>query len=189
MRKMCSSVEYHYWIDARYLYDCRNRRQSAHRYSEYEYAERKDWGHDDRHGSSGGRLHDDPSQYCGNKRSDHCAQQSLAKNDLVNVEGGRSHGAHSGKLVQVILGTRIKRLRDDHGPHDDPENGPGNERGSTPRVIKPLNKAALVKLFGCENFSIAEIAAQTCANAFEISARRDLNKIVCAAVRVDPQKV
>ena len=70
----------------------------------------------------------------------------------------------------MILGARIERLRDDDGPHNDPENGPADERGSSSRPVQPLGKTAGVKFLGSDAFGVVEIAVEIGANGADIGA-------------------
>ena len=119
---------------------------------------------DDRQRARRRHAHHQEPDEIGQTKPDHGAQQRLADDDLVDVSAGRADGAQRGKLVQVILGAGIERLRDDHGADDDAEQRAGEQRRARAGAEQPERAAALAKFGRRQHLDVGETGQQIAAD-------------------------
>ena len=78
---------------------------------------------------------------------------ACAKNDLVNVALGRPERAQGCELVDVVLGARIERLRDDDGADQRAKQRAADQRQASAGFEQPLLQAAGAEFFLRQNVS------------------------------------
>ncbi len=101
-------------------------------------------------------MNDDNSDCGRNAEANNGINQRLRDNDLVNVVVGSTHRAKGGKLIEVIFGAGIERLRDDGGSDNDTEQCACKERCTRSRFKEP-ERATL----------FAELIRGECLNAWD----------------------
>ena len=87
----------------------------------------------------------------------------------MDVAGRGAERAQRGELVEVVLGARVERLRDDDDADDDAEQRAGDERGAGPGLEQPVVEAALAEL-GLVSTSVSGSRAMRSARTASASA-------------------
>src|SRR5674476_1002649 len=97
------------------------------------------------------------------------------RDSTIDIAVRGAHRAQRSKFIEMVLGTGIERLGDNHQADNDPEDRACEKRRTRPGPDKPARAAALLKLRGSPHLGARQARLAIVAHLLELRARPPLD--------------